>query len=110
MIFLIPECNARTNAQEADIHVDTFFLPADRIVAIGDGHGDVDALRSCLKVVLAALREILCCFFVFVEYFYLESLLYFVTPWRSPNSRCASLRWNSIICVLLCIDVQQLPM
>ena len=47
----------------------------------------------------AALREILCCFFVFVEYFYLESVLYFVTPWRSPNSRCASLRWNSIICV-----------
>ena len=58
----------------------------------------------------AALREILCCFFVFVEYFYLESVLYFVTPWRSSNSRCASLRWNSIICVLLCIDVQQLPM
>jgi len=56
MIFLIPECNARTNAQEADIHVDTFFPPADRIVAIGDGHGDVDALRSCLKVVLS------CCF------------------------------------------------
>ena len=56
MIFLIPECNARTNAQEADIHVDTFFPPADRIVAIGDVHGDVDALRSCLKVVLS------CCF------------------------------------------------
>jgi len=56
MIFLIPACNARTNAQEADIHVDTFIPPADRIVAIGDGHGDVDALRSCLKVVLS------CCF------------------------------------------------
>jgi len=36
--------------EEPDIEVPTFFPPADRIVAIGDVHGDVDALSGCLKL------------------------------------------------------------
>uniref|UniRef100_A0A7S0HWG8 Calcineurin-like phosphoesterase domain-containing protein n=1 Tax=Hanusia phi TaxID=3032 RepID=A0A7S0HWG8_9CRYP len=35
---------------EVDIQVPTFFPQADRIIAIGDVHGDVDALHECLKV------------------------------------------------------------
>ena len=36
--------------QEIDIEVPTLFPTADRIIAIGDVHGDVDALSGCLKV------------------------------------------------------------
>jgi len=78
--------------------VDTFFPPADRIVAIGDVHGDVHALRSCLKVFLSCCFQIFCHCSRFVEYFYLK-VYYILLRHRSPISRCASLRWNSIICV-----------
>ena len=30
--------------------VETFFPQVDRIVAVGDVHGDVEALRGCLKI------------------------------------------------------------
>jgi hypothetical protein len=32
------------------IEVQTFFPPADRIIAIGDVHGDVHALKGCLSI------------------------------------------------------------
>eukprot|EP00281_Chroomonas_sp_CCMP1168_P035970 CAMPEP_0206242846 /NCGR_PEP_ID=MMETSP0047_2-20121206/17276_1 /ASSEMBLY_ACC=CAM_ASM_000192 /TAXON_ID=195065 /ORGANISM="Chroomonas mesostigmatica_cf, Strain CCMP1168" /LENGTH=531 /DNA_ID=CAMNT_0053667895 /DNA_START=77 /DNA_END=1672 /DNA_ORIENTATION=+ len=31
-------------------NIPTFFPPAERIVAVGDVHGDVEALRGCLKI------------------------------------------------------------
>ena len=66
----MPERHTLTNAQEANIHVDTFFPPADRIVAIGDVHGDVDALRGCLEVVQMRLCvKYLCRCSRFVKYF-----------------------------------------
>jgi hypothetical protein len=33
-----------------DLEGKTFFPPVERLVAIGDVHGDVQALRSCLKL------------------------------------------------------------
>ena len=33
-----------------EINIKTFFPGAERIIAIGDVHGDLEALRSCLKI------------------------------------------------------------
>ena len=38
------------NGHQIDLEVPTFFPEADRVIAIGDVHGDVDALVGCLKV------------------------------------------------------------
>ena len=38
------------NGHQIDLEVPTFFPEVDRVIAIGDVHGDVDALVGCLKV------------------------------------------------------------
>jgi len=40
--------------------VPTFFPAAERVIAIGDVHGDVDALVGCLKVV-SSCSSVVCC-------------------------------------------------
>ena len=37
-------------ASQIDFEVPTYFPDVDRVIAIGDVHGDVDALVGCLKV------------------------------------------------------------
>ena len=102
MIFFMPECNVWTNAQEANIQGTQFptcwsycgfrrrALWWWRSSQLPPGCSE---LLFCMKYLCHCSR--------LVEYFYLKSLPYFVTPWHSPISRCASLRWNSIICVTL---------
>jgi hypothetical protein len=34
----------------ATFNIQTFYPPAKRIIAVGDVHGDVYALRSCLRI------------------------------------------------------------
>jgi hypothetical protein len=42
------------------VNVPTIFPNADRIVAIGDVHGDVDALAGCIKVLAPLLLLCVC--------------------------------------------------
>ena len=40
----------QSNAQEDEFQVRTVFPAADRVVAIGDVHGDFHALKRCLQI------------------------------------------------------------
>jgi hypothetical protein len=51
--------------QDVNVEIPTFFPGADRIIAIGDVHGDVKALAGCLKVSASfslSLSRALCAF------------------------------------------------
>jgi hypothetical protein len=51
--------------QDVNVEIPTFFPAADRIIAVGDVHGDVNALAGCLKVSAScslSLSRALCAF------------------------------------------------
>jgi hypothetical protein len=40
----------RMTASAEELEIRSFYPPADRIVAIGDVHGDLEALKACLQI------------------------------------------------------------